>query len=87
MSILTNATLSEDGYCLNTFNEKTFIIPIPKSWSNDIILSENGKRMNQNFLNRAIFLVEAITSHVVITLALIYLKETTVAQKDFQYGQ
>ena len=58
MSILTNATLSEDGYYLKKFNEKTFIIPLPKSWRNDIILSENGKRMYQNFLDRAISLVE-----------------------------
>ena len=56
-SILTNAALSEDGYYLE-LNEKTFIIPFPKSWRNGIILSENGKRMNQSFLNRAISLVE-----------------------------
>ena len=58
MSILTNARLSEDGCYLKNLNEKTFIIPLPKSWRNDIILSKNGKRMNQNFLNRAISLVE-----------------------------
>ena len=54
MSILTNATLSEDGYYLKKLNEKTFINPLPKSWRNDIILRENGKRMSQNCLNRAI---------------------------------
>ena len=54
MSILTNVTLSEDGYYLKKLNEKTFINPLPKSWRNDIILRENGKRMSQNFLNRAI---------------------------------
>ena len=75
------------AYYLKYLNEKALIFPHPKLWRKDIILSENGKRMNQNFLNRTMFLVEAITSHVVITLALIYLKETTVAQKDFQYGQ
>ena len=58
MSILTNATLSEDGYYLKKLNEKTFIIPLPKSWRNDIILSKNGKRMSQNFFNRALSLVE-----------------------------
>ena len=58
MSILTNARLSEDGYYHKNLNKKTFIIPLPKSWRNDIILSENGKRMSQNFLNRGISLVE-----------------------------
>ena len=43
MSILANARLSEDGYYLKNLNEKMFIIPLPKSWRNDIILSENGK--------------------------------------------
>ena len=75
------------AYYPKYLNEKALIFPHPKLWRKDIILGENGKRMNQNFLNRAIFLVEAITRHVVITLALIYLKETTVAQKDVQYGQ
>ena len=75
------------AYYLKYLNEKALIIPHPKLWRNDIILSENGRRINQNFLNRAMFLVVAITSHVVRNLALIYLKETAVAQKDVQYGQ
>ena len=58
MSIVTNTRLSEDGYYLKNLNKKTFIIPLPRSWRNDIILNENDKRMNQNFLNSAISLAE-----------------------------
>ena len=53
------------AYYLKYLNEKALIIPHPKLWRNDIILSENGRRINQNFLNRAMFLVVAITSHVI----------------------